>query len=80
MDTSCAAPVDLAHMTRRKVKLVAPPFVHPHEQVATVGPQIVEFELKIIEKEMPVDEDAWIRAMTFNGSVPGPLMVVHEGA
>lgn len=80
MDTSGAAPVDLAHMTRRKVKLVAPPFVHPHEQVATVGPQIVEFELKIIEKEMPVDEDAWIRAMTFNGSVPGPLMVVHEGA
>ena len=79
MDTSGAAPVDLSAMTRRKVKLVAPPFVHDHEQVATVGPQIVEFEMKIIEKEMQVDEDAWIQAMTFNGSVPGPLMVVHEG-
>ncbi|MFN3825446.1 MAG: copper-containing nitrite reductase [Pseudorhodobacter sp.] len=79
MDTSGAAPVDLSAMTRRKVKLVAPPFVHAHEQVATVGPQIVEFEMKIIEKEMQVDEDAWIQAMTFNGSVPGPLMVVHEG-
>ncbi|MCF8487021.1 MAG: nitrite reductase, copper-containing [Rhodobacteraceae bacterium] len=79
MDTSGAAPVDLSALTRRKVKLVAPPFVHAHEQVATVGPQIIEFEMKIIEKELQVDEDAWIQAMTFNGSVPGPLMVVHEG-
>ena len=41
MDTSDAAKVDLSAMTRRKVKLVAPPFVHAHEQVATVSPQIV---------------------------------------
>ena len=79
MDTSAAAPVDLSSLTRRKVKLVAPPFVHPHEQVATTGPQIVEFEMRIVEKEMQVDEDAWLQAMTFNGSVPGPMMVVHEG-
>ena len=79
MDTSGAAPVDLSGMTRRKVKLVTPPFVHPHEQVAATPPQIVEFEMKIIEKEIQVDEDAWLQAMTFNGSIPGPMMVVHEG-
>ncbi len=50
MDTSGAAPVDLSAITRRKVKLVAPPFVHAHDQLATVGPQIIEFEMKIIEK------------------------------
>jgi nitrite reductase (NO-forming) len=79
MDTSAAAPVDLSSLPRRKVKLVAPPQVHPHEQVASTGPEIVEFEMSIIEKEMQVDEDAWIQAMTFDGSVPGPMMVVHEG-
>jgi len=79
MDTSAAAPVDLSSLPRRKVKLVKPPFVHEHEQVATSGPAIIEFEMKIIEKEIQVDEDAWLQAMTFNGSVPGPMMVVHEG-
>jgi len=79
MDTSGAAPVDLSAMTRRKVRLVAPPHVHPHEQVATRPPEIVEFEMKIIEKEIQVDDRAWIQAMTFDGSVPGPMMVVHEG-
>lgn len=78
MDTS-AAPFDLSGLTRRKVKLVAPPFVHAHEQVASSGPEIVEFEIQIVEKEMQIDEDAWLQAMTFNGSVPGPMMVVHEG-
>ena len=74
-----AAPVDLSTLTRRKVKLVAPPFVHAHDQVATSGPKIVEFEMKIVEKEIQVDEDAWLQAFTYNGSVPGPMMVVHEG-
>ena len=74
-----AEPVDLSTLPRRKVKLVAPPFVHEHEQVASTGPEIVEFEMTFIEKEMQVADDAWIQALTFNGSVPGPLMVVHEG-
>jgi nitrite reductase (NO-forming) len=79
MDTSHAAPVDLSGLSRRTVKLVAPPFVHEHDQVARGGPEIVEFEMKIMEKEVQVDEDAWLQAMTFNGSIPGPMMVVHEG-
>jgi nitrite reductase (NO-forming) len=73
--------VDLANMPRRKVKLVPPPFVHAHEQVATAPPSVVEFEMTIIEKEVEVDEDtgAMLQGMTFDGSIPGPLMVVHEG-
>ena len=72
-----AAPVDLSSLTRRKVKLVAPPFVHAHDQVATVGPQIVEFEMRIVEKEIQVDEDAWLQAFTYNGSTPGPMTTLR---
>lgn len=72
--------VDLTAMMRRKVKLVAPPFVHEHEQVAIRDPEIVEFEMMIIEKEFEVDDDGtMLQGMTFEGSIPGPLMVVHEG-
>ncbi len=79
MDTSAAAPVDLSAMPRVKHRLVAPPFVHEHEQVASTGPVINEFEMRIVEKEMQIDDGAYLQAMTFNGSMPGPMMVVHEG-
>ena len=74
-----AEKADLATLTRRKVKLVAPPFVHEHEQVASTGPAIIEFEMKIVEKEVEVDDGVYLQAMTFDGSMPGPMMVVHEG-
>lgn len=71
---------DLGHLPRVKVDLVDPPFVHAHEQVATGGPKVVEFEMTIEEKPMVIDEyGTVVHAMTFNGTVPGPLMVVHEG-
>ncbi len=78
-DTSAAAPVDLSALPRVKHRLVAPPFVHDHEQVATTGPVINEFEMRVVEKEVQIDDGAYLQAMTFNGSMPGPLMVVHEG-
>lgn len=74
-----ATPADLAALTRRKVKLLVPPMVHSHEQVASTGPEIVEFEMKIVEKEVQVEDGVYMQAMTFNGSIPGPMMVVHEG-
>lgn len=71
---------DLGDMPRVKVELVAPPFIHAHEQVATSGPKVVEFEMIIEEKSLVIDDyGTTVQAMTFNGSVPGPLMVVHEG-
>jgi nitrite reductase (NO-forming) len=68
------------NLPRQKVELVAPPFVHPHEQATKQGPKIVEFRMEIEEKEVVIDEQGTkFHAMTFNGSMPGPLMVVHQG-
>lgn len=68
------------NLPRQKVDLVAPPFVHPHEQATKEGPKIMEFRLVIQEKKMVVDDQGTtLQAMTFNGSMPGPLMVVHQG-
>ncbi|WP_315807053.1 MULTISPECIES: copper-containing nitrite reductase [unclassified Bradyrhizobium] len=77
-----AAPAfaDDLKLPRQKVDLVAPPFVHPHEQATKQGPKIMEFKLVIQEMKMVIDEKGTtMQAMTFNGSMPGPLMVVHEG-
>jgi len=70
---------DIDNLKRVKQKLVIPPFVPEHEQVATGSPKIVEIEFVIEEKEIEVAPNVFIQAMTFNGSVPGPLIVVHEG-
>ena len=67
-------------LPRQKVDLVAPPFVHAHEQATKQSPRIMEFKLVIEEKKVVIDEKGTtFQAMTFNGSMPGPLMVVHEG-
>lgn len=77
---AAASPADLSKFERRKVELVTPPFVHAHEQATKADPAIIEFEMTIIEKELEIDEEGTkLQAMTFNGSVPGPLIVVHEG-
>jgi nitrite reductase (NO-forming) len=76
LSATSASAADLPH---RKVTLVAPPFVHEHEQIATGGPQILEFTMTIEEKLVTVDPDGtrmW--AMTYNGSMPGPMLIVHQ--
>lgn len=75
-----APAADELKLPRHKVELVAPPFVHAHDQVAKTGPRIVEFRMVIEEKPVVIDkEGTTIPGMTFNGSIPGPMMVVHEG-
>ncbi|MER8995860.1 copper-containing nitrite reductase [Mesorhizobium sp. M0019] len=70
---------DIRGLAREKIELVAPPFVHPHDQIATGGPKIVEFTMTIEEKPVVIDADGTtLNAMTYNGSIPGPLMVVHQ--
>ena len=78
---SAARPADLSGYTRVRQELVAPPFAPEHEHVATGGPKIVEIEMVTEERLMVVDEDtgASVWALTYNGSVPGPLVIVHEG-
>lgn len=75
-----ALAADDLKLPRQKVELVAPPFVHAHEQATKQGPKIMEFKLTVEEKKVVIDDKGTtFQAMTFNGSMPGPLMVVHEG-
>ncbi|MEO8758816.1 MAG: copper-containing nitrite reductase [Devosia sp.] len=71
---------DLSTLPREKITLVSPPFVHEHEQIATGGPKIKEVTLTIQEKQLVLDDyGTTIQAMTYEGTNPGPMFVVHEG-
>lgn len=60
--------------------LLPPPAVMAHQQATTEAPKTVAFTLTVEEKEVVVDEaGTTMQAMTFNGSMPGPTMVVHQG-
>lgn len=75
-----AATPDVSNLPRVKQTMVAPPFLPEHGQVAVGGPKIIEVTLIIEEKKMMIDgEGTEVWALTFNGSVPGPMIVVHEG-
>ncbi|KAI96137.1 nitrite reductase [Rhodomicrobium udaipurense JA643] len=77
---AAATAANIGKLPRVKVELVKPPFVHAHTQKAEGGPKVVEFTLTIQEKKIVIDDQGTeVYAMMFNGSVPGPLMVVHEG-
>ena len=60
-------------------KLVAPPFLPKHKQVVKGPPKVVQIRMVIQEKEIEIDKGVFIHAFTFNGSVPGPIIVVHQG-
>jgi len=67
-------------MERVTQTLVNPPFLPEHDQVAQGGPKIVEVEMTIIEKMVEIDHDGTtIWAFTYEGTVPGPLIVCHQG-
>ena len=78
--TANAEPTSIAEGLEREIqKLVAPPFLPSHEQVATGKPKVVLVRMVIEEKLMEVGPNgAKIWAMTFDGSVPGPIIVVHQ--
>ncbi len=60
--------------------MVKPPSLPKHDQVAKGGLKIVEVELVVREREMVIDPlGTTVQALTFMGSVPGPIIVVHEG-
>ncbi len=72
-------PSDAARFERVVQKLVAPPALPVHEQVATGAPKVVQVRMVIEEKLIEIDPSGTkIWAMTFNGSVPGPMIVVHQ--
>ncbi|NLA51042.1 MAG: nitrite reductase, copper-containing [Alcaligenaceae bacterium] len=73
-----AAP-DVAELPRVKQELVRPPFTPEHSLERPDGPRIGEIEMYIDEREIEVEPGVFMWAFTFHGSVPGPLIVVHEG-
>jgi nitrite reductase (NO-forming) len=66
-------------LKRVRQATVKPPLVPAHEQVAKGKPKIVEVRLEVQERELVIDPlGTSVNAMTFQGSVPGPLIVVHQ--
>jgi nitrite reductase (NO-forming) len=73
------AAAEVENLPRVKQELVAPPFLPKHDQVAKGGPKVVEITMVIKEKVMVLDDDdAEVWALTYDGWVPGPLVVVHQ--
>ncbi len=68
-------PDNLKHI---KQELVAPPFLPEYEQTVSGDPVVVDVTLTIEEKKLEIAPGAKIWALTFNGSVPGPMIVVHQ--
>ena len=74
----CLGATQVDNLKRVTQELVAPPFLPKHDQVAIGSPKVVQVRLVVDQKEIQVAPDAWVQAMTFNGSVPGPMIVVHQ--
>lgn len=72
-------PDEIDKLPHVKQKLVAPPLLPEHTQKAEGGPKVVEVELTVTEKEWLIDgKGTTIAALTYNGSIPAPIIVVHE--
>lgn len=68
-----------AGMKHIKQKLVAPPNLPKHSQIAKGKPVVVEVTLTVKEMNWVIDGDGTqISGMTFNGTNPGPIIVVHQ--
>ena len=72
-------PVDVNGLVQITQDLVAPPALPPHEQVAQGDPKVVRVRMDIRETEAEIAPGVFVWLYTFNGSVPGPIIVVHEG-
>ena len=70
---------DIASLERVEQILVAPPFLPQHEQVAAGEPKVVQVRMEVDEREIEVAPGVFLWAFTYNGTVPGPIVVVHEG-
>jgi len=76
---SAGMKANLFGLQRVTQRLVPPPYLPEHQQVASSKPKIVEVRMVIEEKEIEVEPGVFVWAFAFNGSVPGPMIVVHQG-
>ncbi len=66
---------DLPKVTQ---EMVAPPMLPKFDQVDKDGPKIVLVTFTVEEKKIEVAPGDSIWAFTYNGTVPGPMIVVHQ--
>jgi nitrite reductase (NO-forming) len=59
--------------------MVAPPMLPKFDQVDKDGPKVVQVTFTVEEKKMEIAPGDSMWAFTFNGTVPGPMIVVHQG-
>ncbi len=60
-------------------QMVAPPFLPKFDEVDKDGPKVVQVTFTVEEKKIEVAPGDSIWAFTYNGTVPGPMIVVHQG-
>ncbi|UJF24537.1 copper-containing nitrite reductase [Suttonella sp. R2A3] len=70
---------DLSNLEHVTQTLVTPPATPEHSLEPPAEARVVKMEMVIEEKEIEVEPGVFMWAFTFNGSVPGPMIVVHEG-
>lgn len=68
-------PENLKHIIE---ELVKPPYLPKYDQAVSGEPVVVEVKLTVEEKKLEIAPGVKMWALTFNGSVPGPMIVVHE--
>ncbi len=73
-------PDEYDDLPRKRLELVTPPFAPEHTQKADGPPAIIEVELVVEEKSWTLDnQGTQIVALTYNGSIPAPMIIVHQG-
>ena len=69
---------DADNLPRITQQMVPPPLLPKFDQVDKDGPKIVQVTFVVKEKKIEVAPNDSIWAFTFNGTIPGPMIVVHQ--
>jgi len=70
--------ISIDSLERVTQELVAPPLLPEHTQIASSEPKIIQVRMTVEEKEMQIENGVTAHIMAFNGSIPGPIIVVHQ--
>jgi len=73
-----SAELNINNLPRVTQKLVGPPYLPEHRQIVSNEPTIIEVHLEAVEKKIDIGDGVMVQALTFNGTIPGPMIVVHQ--
>ena len=66
------------NLPRITQEMVAPPMLPKFDEVDKDGPKIVQVTFVVQEKKMEIAPGDSIWTFTYNGTIPGPMIVVHQ--